>query len=111
MKKYKPKAVSPIKPRTAYNLYLKERWKESDLRRNQERIKDFAKEWKKMTTEQKKKYQDLAQNDKERHRGELRKLSKEAVLTTLWVAKKAPRIRMKIKLKRPKNAFMLYYED
>jgi hypothetical protein len=50
MKKTKSKrAVAPKMPRTAYNLYLKERWKElPEGESTNEKVKKIAQEWKEL---------------------------------------------------------------
>ena len=53
----------------------------------------------------------MAERDHERYRKELKEMSQEAVKSKLWVARKAPHMPKGLKLKRPRNAFMLYYQD
>ena len=57
------------------------------------------------------KFENMAEKDNERYRKELKEVSQEAVKSKLWVARKAPHISKGLKLKRPRNAFMLYYQD
>ena len=64
-----------------------------------------------MKEREKAKFDRMAERDRERYRKELKEMSQEAVKSKLWVARKAPHIPKGLKLKLPRNAFMLYYQD
>ena len=99
-------------PRTAYNLYLKERWRDFDGgKTTNDKVKKIAQEWNEVKERERAKFERMAERDRERYRKELKEMSQEAVKSKLWVARKAPHIPKGLKLKRPRNAFMLYYQD
>ena len=111
-KKTKKKSeIAPTMPRTAYNYYVKDWWSKVKAINNWDKVKLIAQEWKVMKVEEKKKYKEMQRKDRERYNQEFKKMSLEAVKNPLWVAKKAPHISKKLKIKRPQNAFMLYYKD
>ena len=76
-----------------------------------EKVKKIAQEWKEMKDWDRAKLERKAKRDRERYRKELREMSQEAVKSKIWVARKAPHISKGLKLKRPRNAFMLFYQD
>ena len=66
MKKTKRKsAVAPKMPRTAYNLYLKERWRELDEEESiNEKVKKIAQEWKEVKERERAKFERMAERDR-----------------------------------------------
>jgi hypothetical protein len=53
----------------------------------------------------------MAERDRERYGKELKEMSQEAVKSKLWALGRHLKIPKGLKLKRPRNAFMLYYQD